>query len=319
VLAVRVTGLTKSYGNSAALAGVDLEVAEGEIHGLLGPNGAGKTTLLRILFGLIRAEAGSVELLGQVYAAKSGWPLDGIAGFVEDPRFYPHMSAQANLELLARLDAEAAVAAIPELLDRVGLGDRGEDRVGGFSTGMRQRLGIAAALLRNPRLLLLDEPTAGLDPAGIRDFSALLRNLSDAGVAVLVISHLISEVEDACDGFTVLRRGVRVWAGSVAELRAAAPGSGYRIATSDDQRALGVAATLMDVTLTRSERGELVLFADDAALDDFVRALGRAEVTLRRLELLVAPLESMFFSLTRGSDAAATAQELADHAMSASS
>jgi ABC-2 type transport system ATP-binding protein len=319
VTAVRVTGLTKAYAGTSALAGVDLEVDEGQIHGLLGPNGAGKTTLLRVLFGLVRADGGSVELFGTRYDARAGWPLDGVAGFVEDPRFYPHMSAQANLELLALLDTDGSPDRIPELVELVGLSERRNDRVGAYSTGMRQRLGIAAALLRGPRLLLLDEPTAGLDPGGIRDFGALLRDLAASGVAVLVSSHQISEVEDACDAFTVLRRGVRVWSGSVEQLRAEAPGSGYRLVTSDDERAVTIIGSIADVEVTPSPRGDLVLFADDKALDGVVQTLGRADVTVRRLELLVAPLESMFFSLTRDdASTAPSARELAEHALSTS-
>ena len=144
----------------------------GEVRGLLGPNGAGKTTLLRMLFGLVAPDAGSIELFGTPLQSSDRVRLDGVAGFVEDPSFYPYLSGRANLELLAELDGGGARPQIEDALERVGLAGRARDRVSGYSSGMRQRLGIAAALLREPRLLLLDEPTSGLDPAGRRETSA---------------------------------------------------------------------------------------------------------------------------------------------------
>ncbi len=157
-----------------ALDGLDLTVESGRIHGLVGPNGAGKTTLLRVLFGLIRIDAGSVRILGRESAAQGEGIVAGVAGFVEEPRFYPYLTARKNLELLARLDGGVAAPRIDEVLEVVRLSERGGDKVGGFSSGMRQRLGFAAALLRPPRLLLLDEPTAGLDPAGAREMRDLV-------------------------------------------------------------------------------------------------------------------------------------------------
>ena len=174
-------------------------MGEGEVRGLLGPNGAGKTTLLRMLFGLVRPDAGSIELLGRPLVAPGAAALEGVGGFVEEPSFYPYLSGRANLRLLAKLDGAGEDVSIDEALERVGLTRRGGDRVGGYSTGMRQRLGIAAALLRSPRLLLLDEPTSGLDPAGARAVAALVRELSADGVAVLLSSHQIGELEKVCD------------------------------------------------------------------------------------------------------------------------
>ncbi len=163
--AVRTRGLVKRFGTTVALDEVDLAVEPGEIRGLLGPNGAGKTTLLRILLGLIRADTGSIELLGQELDVSGSLALHGVGGFVEEPAFYPYLSGRVNLRLLARLDGAASGApkarvesVIEDALTRVGLDHRADDRVGGYSTGMRQRLGIAAALLRSPRVLLLDRP-----------------------------------------------------------------------------------------------------------------------------------------------------------------
>jgi ABC-2 type transport system ATP-binding protein len=175
--------------------------------------------------------------------------------------------------------------------------------VAGYSTGMRQRLGLAAALLRSPRLLLLDEPTSGLDPAGTRAVAALVRELAAEGVAVLLSSHQIGELERVCDAYTVMREGKVVWDGSAGELVAQAPASAYALQTSDDELALRIAAEEAGVRAGRSSRGELALSVHEGCLDAFVFALGDARVAIRRLDLLVSPLETMFFALT--SDGAA--------------
>jgi ABC-2 type transport system ATP-binding protein len=297
--AVRASAVLKRFETTCALDHVELTVQEGEVRGLLGPNGAGKTTLLRILFGLVQPDSGSVELFGRAQRPADPDGLDGVAGFVEDPSFYPYLSGRANLKLLAELDGSPDPGGrIERALEQVGLADRGGDRVGGYSTGMKQRLGIAAALLREPRLLLLDEPTAGLDPAGVREVGALVRELAASGAAILVSSHQIAEVEDVCHSFTVLRRGHVVWDGTASQLRAAAPASAYAMATSDDERALQMAVNFLGVRASRAPAGGLAVSAQMGQLDPYVVALGQAGVAVRRLELLVSPLESMFFALT---------------------
>jgi ABC-2 type transport system ATP-binding protein len=297
VEAVRASGLVKRFETTVAVDRVDLVVQGGEVRGLLGPNGAGKTTLLRLLFGLVASDEGEVELFGHPLGSAESVNLDGVAGFVEEPTFYPYLSGRVNLELFGELDGGAPAGRIEEVLDQVGLAERARDRVSGYSTGMRQRLGIAAALLRSPRLLLLDEPTSGLDPAGARDMAALVRRLADEGTAVLLSSHLIGDLEHVCDAFTVLRLGKVVWDGSAQQLREQAPGSAYRLATSDDARALEIAERHRGVHVTGSPTGELRL-AVRAGLDAYMLDLGRADVAVRRLELVVSPLESMFFALT---------------------
>jgi ABC-2 type transport system ATP-binding protein len=297
VAAVRASGLVKRFETTTAVDGVDLVVQEGEVRGLLGPNGAGKTTLLRLLFGLVAPDEGEVELFGHPLGSAESVNLDGVAGFVEEPTFYPYLPGQVNLELLAELDGGVAPGRVEEVLEVVGLSGRGGDRVSGYSTGMRQRLGIAAALLRSPRLLLLDEPTSGLDPAGARDMAGLVRRLAADGTAVLLSSHLIGDLENVCDAYTVLRLGRVVWDGSAQQLREQAPGSAYRLATSDDVRALELAEQHPTVHVTRSPTGELRLVAQ-GRVDAYVLDLGRADVAVRRLELVVSPLESMFFALT---------------------
>ena len=297
VAAVRARGLVKRFETTTAVDGVDLLVEEGEVRGLLGPNGAGKTTLLRLLFGLVAPDEGDVELFGHPLGSAESVNLDGVAGFVEEPTFYPYLPGQVNLELFAELDGGVAPGRVEGVLEIVGLSGRGGDRVSGYSTGMRQRLGIAAALLRSPRLLLLDEPTSGLDPAGARDMAGLVRRLAAEGTAVLLSSHLIGDLENVCDAYTVLRLGKVVWDGSARQLREQAPGSAYRLATSDDARALEIAEQHRSVYVTRSPTGELRLVAQDR-VDAYVLDLGRADIAVRRLELVVSPLESMFFALT---------------------
>ncbi len=213
-----------------------------------------------MLFGLIHPDAGAVELLGRPFDGLGGGALEEVGGFVEEPAFYPYLSGRANLASAgkARRRPERGRGRARARTSGPGA-QRGEDRVAGYSTGMRQRLGLAAALLRSPRLLLLDEPTSGLDPAGTRAVAALVRELAAEGVAVLLSSHQIGELERVCDAYTVLREGRVVWDGSAAELVAQAPASAYALATSDDEQALRIAAEQVGVRAGRSRRGELAL------------------------------------------------------------
>jgi ABC-2 type transport system ATP-binding protein len=294
--AVDATGLAKRFGTVVAVDSVDLTVDTGEVHGLLGPNGAGKTTLLRMLFGLVRPDAGSVRLLGREPVRGTG--LEGVGGFVETPRFYPYLSAWRNLELLAAFDGGGiSQDRISEVLDQVGLDHRRRHRVRTFSTGMGQRLGIAAALLRDPRLLILDEPTNGLDPAGIRDVRTLVRELAAGGVTVLVTSHHMDDVEAMCDAVTILRSGRAVYDGTVAALRAQAPDPAHHLRTSDDRRAVALAADRAGLVVDADGDGLSVRAGRDA-LDAYVVALGAAGVAVRELVLRASSLETVFFRLT---------------------
>jgi ABC-2 type transport system ATP-binding protein len=296
--AVEALGLVKCFGGIRAVDGVDLRVQPGEVRGLLGLNGAGKTTLLRLLFGLVRPERGSVSLLGRGPNGGGDVSLEGVAGFVEDARFYPYLSARKNLELLTRLDGLGARARVGEVLELVGLAKDARRKVGTFSSGMRQRLGLAAALLRAPRLLLLDEPTAGLDPEGTREMRLLLRRLARDGVTVLFSSHDMAEVEQVCETVTIMRSGQAVWDGALDALRAEAPVPAHRLVTTDDARATELARALPDLRLEPDSDVGLRVSAGADALDAFVLALGTAGVAVRRLELVESPLESMFFRLT---------------------
>ena len=197
--------------------------------GYLGPNGAGKTTSLRMLLGLIRPTSGSAQLFGRDPLVDGARALDGVAGFVEGPRFYPYLSGRRNLRLLADLDGGVAPARIDEVLDARRAPRPGRDRVGGYSHGMRQRLGIAASLLRSPQLLLLDEPTTGLDPAGMRDMRELVKRLAAEGITILLSSHILAEVEELCNRVAIIRKGRIIYEGVLDELLRTA-GGGYRVA-----------------------------------------------------------------------------------------
>jgi ABC-2 type transport system ATP-binding protein len=293
---VEVRGLVKHYGELVAVDNIDMTVEPGDVFGYLGPNGAGKTTSLRMMLGLIAPSAGSVRLFGR-NPHETVRALDGVAGFVEAPRFYPYLTGRKNLELVAAFDGNGAAGRIDAALDTVELADRAGDKVGGYSHGMRQRLGIAGALLRAPRLLLLDEPATGLDPAGMRDMRALISRLAGDGVTVLLSSHDMDEVEDLCDEVTIMRSGRVVFDGTMERLREQAPDPAYHLATSDDDKALVVAGSEIDVT---RDGDELLVRARREQLDAYVIALGRADIAVRRLDLEFSALKALFFRLTEG-------------------
>ncbi len=203
---IRIRNLLKSFGHITAVDGIDLTVTEGSVYGFLGPNGAGKTTTLRMILGLIRPTSGTAELFGRDPVRDGVVSLDGVAGFVEAPTFYPYLSGRRNLHLLADLDRGGGHDRVEETLAVVELSHRGDDKVGGYSQGMKQRLGLAAALLRQPKLLLLDEPTNGLDPGGMRDMRRLIGDLAGDGLTVLLSSHLMGEVEQLCTELAIIAR-----------------------------------------------------------------------------------------------------------------
>src|SRR5262245_20363660 len=207
--AIEVRHVRKRYRDRDVLADVSLLVRPGCLHGLLGPNGAGKTTLMRIMLGLIQSDAGSVHLLGAAICSKTDPPAAGVAGYVETPSFYPYLSGRRNLSLLARLDAGPSPdrrARVDQALAQVRMSTSADATVSGYSAGMRQRLGLAAALLRSPRVLLLDEPTSSLDPSAARNVRMLVKGLANQGVAVVMSSHDMAEVEELCEELTVINR-----------------------------------------------------------------------------------------------------------------
>ena len=300
---LEVRGLVKRYGELTAVAGVDITVNPGDVYGYLGPNGAGKTTSLRMMLGLIRPTAGSVRLFGRDPQA-GVTALEGVAGFVEAPAFYPYLTARRNLELLAAYDGGDARTRIDAALETVELSSRSHDRVGGYSHGMRQRLGIAAALLRDPRLLLLDEPATGLDPAGMRDMRRLIRRLAGEGMTVVLSSHLLGEVEEVCNRVAIVRSGGIVYEGRISELRRSA-GTAYRLQTTDDQRALEVCRAQPGLSAVRAEPGRISFQADEPSVAALSRALVEAGALIRSLAPQHVTLEDLFFSLTEGEEPAA--------------
>ncbi|MDX6733661.1 MAG: type transport system ATP-binding protein [Baekduia sp.] len=294
---VEARGLVKRYGDVIAVDEVDLTVEAGDVYGYLGPNGAGKTTVLRMLLGLITPTAGQVRLFGRDPLVSGAAALEGVAGFVEAPRFYPYLTGRKNLELLAALDGGEAAKRIDEALDTVELTDRQRHRVGGYSHGMRQRLGVAAALIRDPRLLLLDEPATGLDPAGMRDMRALVARLSLAGTTVLLSSHLLAEVEELCNRVAIVRTGRIVFEGALEDLKRTA-GGGWRLRTTDDGRAAEVCRAQRGIAEVRVDPLELRFEATEEAAAALSVALVEAGLAIRALAPHTATLEDLFFRLT---------------------
>jgi ABC-2 type transport system ATP-binding protein len=295
---VEARGVTKWFGETTALDAVDMTVPPGVVHGLLGPNGAGKTTLLSALFGLVLPDEGTLRLFGRSRTGAGPAWLDGVAGFVETPRFYPYLTARQNLAVLAGLDGGDAATLIDQAIESAGLSGARRQKVRGYSLGMRQRLGLAAAMLRRPRLLILDEPANGMDPAGIRDLRAALRRLAQQGLTVLLSSHDMAQVEEICDSVTVLHHGRVVFAGGLSTMRAHAPEPVWRLWTSNDATALAAARDVTGVKASTRDDGGLNVYAAQERLDDYVIRLGRAGVAVRGLELEVTPLGSLFFQLT---------------------
>jgi ABC-2 type transport system ATP-binding protein len=306
--ALAVEGLSKRFGSTTAIRDVSLEVKAGSIHGLVGPNGSGKSTILRSVLGLVWPDAGAIEVLGGDRAAAAARAEGGLAGLVDDPRFYPYLSAHANLALLARLDG-GEESDLDALLARAGLGDAAKQKLGGFSLGMRQRLGLAAALMRRPAVLLLDEPANGLDPTGADELWQVVRELAADGTAVLLSSHDLMAIDDVCDEITVLGSGKVAWSGAIGELRALAPAPEHLLRTTDDTaaadrvRLLGIAA---------EDDGEgLRVTATEESVERLTVELGRAGIGIRSLTPGASPLRILFARLTEGPAAEAQA-ELAD-------
>jgi ABC-2 type transport system ATP-binding protein len=296
---VRARGLVKRYDEVLAVDHIDLNVRAGDVYGFLGPNGAGKTTTLRMALGLITPSEGSVELFGRDPLRQGARALEGVAGFVEAPRFYPYLSARKNLELLAALDGGGARERIGEVLEIVELTPRAAHRVGGYSHGMKQRLGIAAALLRRPRLLILDEPATGLDPGGMRDMRLLIRRLAGEGITVLLSSHQLPEVQELCDRVAIVDSGRVVYEGALADLRRQG-GAGYRLRTTDDTRALGVLGEQTGIEHAAAGEHGLGFQAEEPAVGALSLALAHAGVGILALTPELATLEDLFFRLTEG-------------------
>ena len=284
--------LTKTFGGRTAVDAVGLTVRRGEVYGFLGPNGAGKTTTLRMLLGLVRPTAGTALVHGLAPGDPRAVARTG--SLVEGPGFYPYLSGRENLRVLARFqglpDADADRA-----LERVDLTGRGRDPARSYSLGMKQRLGVAAALLGDPDLLVLDEPTNGLDPAGMADMRALLVDVAAGGQTVLLSSHLLAEVQEVCDRVGIIDAGRLLVEGTVAELRGSTE---IRLRAVPADRALAVAMAVAGDDAVRVEGTELRLAAPAGRVPELARALVAAGVDIAALHTVERSLEEIFFDLT---------------------
>jgi ABC-2 type transport system ATP-binding protein len=295
---LETTGLTKRFGERAAVAGLDLRVPDRCAFGLLGPNGAGKTTLIRMVLGLTRPTSGTVRLLGLPMPAERGRALAQVGAIVEEPRFHLHLTGRENLVVAAAVREASALGRVAATLERVGLTDRADDRVGGYSLGMRQRLGIARCLLNDPKLLVLDEPMNGLDPAGILQMRRLIRSLVDEGRTVVVSSHLLDEVEKTCDMVAIVDRGRMLAAGPVAHI--AHNDRQVLVGCDDPERAVTVLGEhRVAAKAVAGEDGLLrVTPAPGVTAAEVNRHLVGAGIAVERIEPVRATLEERFLEIT---------------------
>jgi ABC-type multidrug transport system ATPase subunit len=298
--AIVTEGLTKRYGRLVAVDDLHLEVDEGDLFGFLGPNGSGKTTTVRMVLGLVFATSGRIELLGRPMPRAARNVLGSVGSLVEGPAFYPHLSGRANLAALdqagpggPRLNRRRRIG---EALERVGLADVGRRPVKAYSSGMRQRLGLAAALLRSPRLLVLDEPTNGLDPQGMREIRDLLVELVDGGATVFLSSHLLAEVEMICSRAAIVHQGRLVAQARVSELLA--PTGRVLVATPDPGGAAALAATLPGLRIDERRDDALLVHLDGLPPEALNQKLVAAGVPVRELVAERPTLEDVFLKLT---------------------
>jgi ABC-2 type transport system ATP-binding protein len=297
---VETSGLTKRFVERVAVDNVELRVPRGSAFGYLGPNGAGKTTLIRMLLGLTQATGGTMRLLGRPVPDERAAALARVGAIVEEPRFHRHLTGRENLTVIAAAREAEAHDRIDGALERVGLSQRADERVKRYSLGMRQRLGVARSLLADPELLILDEPTNGLDPAGIHEFRDMIRGFVAEGRTVLLSSHLLDEVEKICDEVAIVDRGKVVVQGSISDLAAGGKQT-ILIATSDEEQALAILSEHRGVESAAAESmGIRVTLQTDSveAQDDISRRLVLAGLAIRRFEPARVSLEQRFLEIT---------------------
>ena len=298
--AIRTRGLCKTYQRGAvvAVAGLDLSIPRGGVHGFLGPNGSGKTTTLRMLLGLARADAGTMEILGEPVPERLPHVIDRVGAIVESPKFFATTSARKNLALQAQ-GIGVPVNRVGEVLEQVGLAERAKDLVGRYSLGMKQRLAIAATLLKDPELLIFDEPTNGLDPAGIHEVRTTMRALADEGKTVVVSSHILAEVQQVADTVSIIARGRLLRSGSVAELLASG-NSRVRLRVRDvDAAARLLLADAYEVQPQPDGALAVRRPGQQADPEEVARALGEAGIWPSELGVTADSLEQVFLDLTR--------------------
>jgi ABC-2 type transport system ATP-binding protein len=290
---VETRGLTKRYGSRiVAVENLNLTVRRGEVYGFLGPNGAGKTTTLRMLLGLVRPTAGTAMVLGERPGCAEG--LARVGALVESPGFYPYLSGRRNLRVMARYSG-VSPSRVEEVLERVELCSRANDKFRKYSLGMKQRLGVAAALLKDPELLILDEPSNGLDPRGVAEMRTLVRALGQGEHTVLLSSHLLSEVEQVCDRVGVIRNGRLVSEGTVAELRGEV---GLLVRADPAERAHGIAEAVCGPERVKVKDGALILEIDPSRAGEIGKKLITGGVTVRELRTVERSLEEAYLELT---------------------
>ncbi len=293
--------LTKSFGGTLAVDRLSLSVRRGDIFGFLGPNGAGKTTTIRMIVGLIYPTSGYAEVLDHQVPRDKEEALRHIGGFVEVPAFYGNMSARRNLRLMGSLSGKIEEARVTEVLDIVGLLERADSKVGDYSHGMKQRLGIANALINQPELVILDEPTSGLDPQGMKDVRELVRELGAGGTTVFLSSHLLYEVEQVCNRAAIINKGRVVIEGPVSELRP--EHTAVKLLTSDQGKARAVVAALLGAHEVEPDEEYLVVNASDGTVREVVRSLVAAEIGVDAvIPAREQGLEDYFLGLTQSSD-----------------
>ena len=295
---IRTQGLTKKYGSIVAVDGLSMEVPRGRIFGLLGPNGSGKTTTLSILLGLTRQTSGNFSLFGGGGSHTDA--LHRIGAIVETPAFYPYLSGRRNLAYFQGITGKGNRAELDSLLDIVGLGTRANDKFHTYSLGMKQRLGLAYALLGDPEILILDEPTNGMDPAGMAEIRDLVRRLGTGGRTVLLSSHLLHEVEVVCDSVAILSRGKLIAQGDVSEL--VKSGEQVQLRTTDDAKAKEVLSMVDWVSEVEEEEGYLVVSAPSNRSGELTAALSGAGVYVTEMRPRAKSLEQYFLEVTGGAN-----------------
>ena len=294
-------GLTKSFGGKLAVDHLDLTVRRGDVFGFLGPNGAGKTTTIRMIVGLIYPTSGYATVLDHQVPRNTKEALKHIGGFVEVPAFYGNMSARRNLRLMGSLNGQVDESRVSEVLDVVGLRERADSKVGDYSHGMKQRLGIANALINKPELVILDEPTSGLDPQGMKDVRELVRELGTGGTTVFLSSHLLHEVEQVCNRAVIINRGKVVIEGPVSDLHP--EHASVKLLTADQGKARDVLAALVGAQNVTLDEEYLIVQADDGAAREMVARLVAAGIGVDAvIPAREQGLEDFFLGMTQSSD-----------------
>ena len=306
--AISIENLTKSYparsGAIRAIDGLDLEVPTGEVFGFLGANGAGKTTTIRAIVGHTRATSGTIQIFGSPVPRQLPEVIDRVGALVESPLFFPNFSGRKNLELLAR-SRRFPLERVDESLETVGLQDRAGSRFGSYSLGMKQRLGVASVLLKNPDLLILDEPANGLDPPGILEMRKLMRTLSEQGKTVFVSSHILSEIEHTCDRVAIIARGKLVRTGSVQEILSAGTTSRFTVKVpggSESRENAARALLAAGWSVFSDERGDMLVEVGEERAHEVTAHLAGVGLWVSELSPVARSLEDAFLELTNAAN-----------------